>query len=349
MRKAIVNAAGKIAIDNPKYVMRITGDSKEGKDELDNFIDPESKFPVIATTSELLTTGVDAKTCKLIVLDKSISSMTTFKQIVGRGTRIDEEHGKYYFTVMDFKKATELFKDPDFDGEPVVIYEPGKDDPPLPPDPEPGDGDDSDYDGDDDDDTSGGTGVKKIRVSGVTVKILSERVEYLGEDGQLVTETYRDYSRKGIRKEFSSLDEFIRRWSETKKKKAIIAELEEYGIELPKLAEEVGTDYGDFDLICHIAFDQPPLTRQERANNVKKRNYFTKYGDQARAVLEALLQKYEDEGVTSIENASVLKLTPFDQIGTPVEIIKDVFGGKKQYEAAVEDLEQALFTQQISA
>jgi type I restriction enzyme, R subunit len=349
MRKAIVNAAGQIAIDNPKYVMRITGDSKEGKDELDNFIDPESKFPVIATTSELLTTGVDAKTCKLIVLDKSISSMTTFKQIVGRGTRIDEEHGKYYFTVMDFKKATELFKDPDFDGEPVVIYEPGKDDPPLPPDPEPGEGDDGDdYDGDDDDDTSG-TGVKKFRVSGVTVKILSERVEYLGEDGQLVTETYRDYSRKGIRKEFSSLDEFIRRWSETKKKKAIIAELEEYGIELPKLAEEVGTDYGDFDLICHIAFDQPPLTRQERANNVKKRDYFTKYGDKARAVLEALLQKYEDEGVTSIENASVLKLTPFDQIGTPVEIIKDVFGGKKQYEAAVEDLEQALFTQQISA
>ena len=344
MRKAITNEAGQIAIDHPKYVMRITGDSVEGKAELDNFIDPECKFPVIATTSELLTTGVDAKTCKLIVLDKTINSMTTFKQIVGRGTRIDEEHGKYYFTLMDFKKATELFKDPDFDGEPVVIYEPEDDDDPVPPDPQP---DPSDVDHEDDDDES--TGRKKIVVSGVPVTILSKRVEYLGEGGELVTESYRAYSRKHILKEFTSLDDFITKWSAAKKKQAIITELEEYGIELRKLAEEVGADYGDFDLICHIAFDQPPLTRKERANNVRKRDYFSKYGDKARAVLEALLDKYADEGVTSIENSGVLKLTPFDQVGTPVEIIKDVFGGKQQYENALVELEQAIFSQQRSA
>jgi type I restriction enzyme R subunit len=333
MRKAIVNAAGQLARDNSKYVMRITGDSIEGKAELDNFIDPESRYPVIATTSELLTTGVDAKTCKLIVLDKNISSMTTFKQIVGRGTRIDESQNKYFFTIMDFKKATELFKDPDFDGEPVVIYEPDDDDDPVPPDPD-GEGEEGDDEGE---------GVKKFHVSGVEVRILSERVEFLGEDGQMVTESYRDYSRKNIRQEFASLDDFLQKWNSTKKKGAIIEALAEYGIELPKLAKEVGKDYGDFDLICHIAFDQPPLTRSERANNVKKRNYFTQYGDKARAVLEALLDKYADEGITSIENNNVLKLDPFKQLGTPVEIINGVFGGKAQYEEALQALETELF------
>lgn len=337
MRIAIVNAAGRIAVDNPKYVMRITGDSVEGKAELDNFIDPESRFPVIATTSELLTTGVDAKTCKLIVLDKNISSMTTFKQIVGRGTRIDEENNKFFFTIMDFKKATELFKDPDFDGEPVVIYEPGDGDDPVPPDPDPVDGED--------DEISEPEGVYKVRVSGVDVKILAQVVKYLGEDGQLVTESYRDYSRKHILEEYASLDVFINKWNSAKKKEAIINELAEYGIELPKLAIEIGADYGDFDLICHIAYDQPPLTRAERANNVKKRNYFTKYGDQARAVLEALLDKYADEGITTIESPKVLKLKPFDSMGTPVEIINNVFGGKASYENALQELESELFKQ----
>jgi type I restriction enzyme R subunit len=343
MRVAIVNAAGQIAIDNPKYVMRITGDSVEGKAELDNFIDPESKYPVIATTSELLTTGVDAKTCKLIVLDKNIKSMTTFKQIVGRGTRIDEDNNKFFFTIMDFKRATELFRDPDFDGEPVVIYEPGDDDDPVPPDPEP---DPDDEDTDDDDST---TGSKKLRVSGVDVTILAKTVKFLGEDGQLVTESYRDYSRKYIREEYASLDIFINKWNTTKKKVAIFDALEEYGIELPKLAEEVGRDYSDFDLICHIAYDMPPLTRAERANNVKKRNYFTKYGEQVRAVLEALLEKYADEGITTFESSKVLKLKPFDDLGTPVEIINDVFGGKAAYENALQDLERELFKQDQSA
>lgn len=338
MRKAIVNAAGTLAKENSKYVMRITGDSVEGKAELDNFIDPESKYPVIATTSELLTTGVDAKTCKLIVLDKTINSMTTFKQIVGRGTRIEESQNKFFFTILDFKKATELFKDPEFDGEPVVIYEPDDGDDPVPPDPEPGD----------DEDSGGGDeeeGPRKFVVSGVSVSILAERVEYLGEDGQMITESYRDYSRKNIRKEFASIDEFLQKWNSAKKKAAIIETLAEYGIELPNLAKEVGKDYGDFDLICHVAFDQPPLTRRERANNVKKRNYFTKYGDKARVVLEALLDKYADEGVTSIESNSVLKLGPFKQLGTPVEIINGVFGGRAKYEEAIQDLEAELFKQ----
>jgi type I restriction enzyme R subunit len=336
MRAAIVNAAGRLAIDNSKYVMRITGDSVEGKAELDNFIDPESTFPVIATTSELLTTGVDAKTCKLIVLDKNIKSMTVFKQIIGRGTRIDEEYNKYFFTIMDFKKATKLFSDPDFDGEPVVIYEPDDDDDPVPPDPLP-------EEENDDDEVNEETGVYKIRVSGVSVRIIAERIEYLGPDGILITESYRDFTRKQIRSEFASLDDFLQRWQSTKKKQAIIDLLEEYGIVLDNLAAEIGKDYGDFDLICHIAYDQPPLTRKERANNVKKRNYFTKYGEQARAVLTALLEKYADGGIGALESAKVLKLKPFSDMGTPVEIINKVFGGKDNYENAIQELEQELF------
>ena len=341
MRSAIVNAAGQIAIDNPKYVMRITGDSVEGKAELDNFIDPESRFPVIATTSDLLTTGVDAKTCKLIVLDKTITSMTVFKQIIGRGTRIDEEYNKFFFTIMDFKKATELFRDPAFDGEPVVIYEPGDDDDPVPPDPDEPDGDD---DGGDD---NGGR--YKITVSGVQVQIVAERVEYYGPDGKLITESYRDFTRKQINAEFASLDEFLKRWNTAAKKQAIIELLEEHGIILDNLAQEVGKDYGDFDLICHIAWGQPPLTRKERANNVKKRNYFTKYEEKARTVLTALLDKYADDGIGSLENAKVLRLDPFKDMGTPVEIINNIFGGKDKYENAIQELEQALFNQEKSA
>ena len=343
MRVAIVNVAGQLAIDNPRYVMRITGDSVEGKAELDNFIDPESRFPVIATTSDLLTTGIDAKTCKLIVLDKTINSMTIFKQIIGRGTRIDEDNNKWFFTIIDFKKATKLFSDPEFDGDPVIIYEPGDDDDPVPPDPEPGD---------DDDDTTFDPpppGTRKIYVSGVSASIVAERIEYYGPDGNLITESYHDFSRKQIHKEFASLDEFLRRWKRAEKKQVLIELLEEYGIILDNLAEDVGKEYGDFDLICHIAYDQPPLTRKERVNNVKKRNYFTKYGEQARAVLNALLDKYADEGICTIENAKVLKLKPFSELGTPVEIINHVFGGKANYENAVQEMEQELFKQELSA
>ncbi len=341
MRRAIVNAAGKLALENPRYVVRITGDNPQGKAELDNFIDPESTFPVIATTSDMLTTGVDAKTCKLIVLDKSIRAVAIFKQIVGRGTRIDEEHKKYYFTIMDFKKATEHFRDDEFDGPPVVIYEPGDDDPPEPPDPPP---DDDEGDEDDEDDRA-----RKFYVSGVEVSIIAERVEYIGSYGELVTESYIDYSRKQIRHEFASLNDFLINWHETKKKDAIIAELAEYGIDFEKLAREVGAGYGAFDLICHIAYDQPPLTRKERAHNVKKRHYFAKYGEQARAVLEALLDKYADEGLNTIESPKVLRLRPFDSIGTPIEIINNVFGGKARYDEALQELEYELFHQEHTA
>ena len=337
MRVAIVNAAGQLAIDNPKYVMRITGDSVEGKAELDNFIDPESTYPVIATTSELMSTGVDAKTCKVIVLDKNINSMTMFKQIIGRGTRIDEEQNKYYFTIMDFKKATELFRDDDFDGPPIVIYEPGDDDPPEPPDPP------QPYDDEPPFEPPETGESKKVYISGVSARIIAERIEYLGPDGTLITESYRDFTRKQIKSEFASLDDFLKSWNTADKKQVILELLEDHGIVLDNLAEEVGKDYGDFDLICHIAYDQPPLTRKERANQVKKRNYFTKYGDQARAILTALLDKYADEGIRTIENAKVLKLKPFSDIGTPMEIINQVFGGKESYETAIQELEQELF------
>jgi type I restriction enzyme, R subunit len=340
MRVALINAAGKLATENAKYIMRITGDSIEGKAELDNFIDSESRYPVIATTSDLLSTGVDAKTCKLIVLDKTIKSMTTFKQIIGRGTRIEEEFNKYFFTIMDFKKATELFRDPDFDGEPVVIYEPKDDDDPVPPDPETSD---DDFDNDDDNNEKG---VTKIIISGVPARIIAERIEYIGEDGELNTESYKNFTRKKIHSEFESLDVFLKQWNSAKKKQVLIDELEEHGIIFDNLAEEIGKDYGIFDLICHIAYDQPPLTRKERANNVKKRNYFTKYGEKAQAVLNALLDKYADTDIKTIEDKKVLKNKPFDTIGTPMEIINEAFGGKAKYEQAVHDLEGQLFSQE---
>ena len=288
-----------------------------------------------------MTTGVDAKTCKLIVLDKTITSMTIFKQIIGRGTRIDEEHDKWFFTIMDFKKATALFRDPDFDGEPVVIYEPGDDDDPVPPDP-PGEEGEPGI-------VAEPPGVYKVRVSGVPAKIISERIEYIGPDGNLITESYKDFSRKQIRTEYASLDDFLTHWNNAKKKQAIVDELEEHGIVLDNLAAEIGREYGDFDLICHIAYDQPPLTRRERANKVKKRNYFTKYGEQARAVLAALLDKYADEGVSTLESPKVLRLDPFRNMGTPVEIINNIFGGKDRFDNAIQELERELFRQDVTA
>lgn len=337
MRSALVNAAGKRARDNPKYVMRITGDNPEGKAQLDNFIDPEQPYPVIVTTSQLLTTGVDAKTCKLIVLDRTINSMTMFKQIIGRGTRIDEDNNKFFFTIMDFKRATELFRDPDFDGEPVVIYEPGDDDDPVPPDPPDDDEDDDDFDDP--------TGTGKLTISGVAARVLNERIEYVGADGKLVTESYRDFARKQIASEYQSLDDFVWHWNASERKQAIIDELEHRGVILANLAEEVGKDIGDFDLLVHVAFGAPPLTRRERAEKVKKRNYFGKYSETARAVLEALLDKYADEGVEAIEDAKVLRLKPFSTIGTPMEIIRGAFGGKDAYEAALRELEDQIYGQ----
>jgi len=343
MRQALVNENADLAADNPKYVMRITGDEQVGKAELDNFIDPESTYPVIATTSELLTTGVDAQTCKLIVLDQSIQSMTKFKQIIGRGTRINEAFDKFYFTIMDFKKATELFADPDFDGEPVQIYNPGPTDPPEPPEPPEGPSGPGPTDiPEPPEGGNGGEGRVKYYVDNIPVWVVRERVQYYGSDGKLITESLKDYTRKALLKEYESLDQFLQTWTDVGQKKQIIEELEKHGVLFEALEDEVGKNLDAFDLICHIAFDQPPLTRRERAEKVRKRNYFTKYGDQTRLVLDALLDKYADEGIENIEDLNILKVPPISHLGTPLEIVQQ-FGGKERYIAAVRDLSNALY------
>jgi len=348
MRTALVNANPDIAADNRRYVVQVTGDNEEGKKELDNFIDPEQRFPVIATTSKLMSTGVDAQTCKLIVLDQRIQSMTQFKQIIGRGTRINKVYEKYFFTIMDFKKATELFSDPDFDGDPVQIYEPPPDGPVVPPEPEEEDDATDPPDGFGDDIILGGDmpmpgcGRVKYYVDDVPVAVAAERVQYYGPDGKLITESLRDYTKKAVRKEYASLDQFLKTWTEADRKEAVIEELRKKGLFLEALQEEVGTDYGAFDLICHIAYGQPPLTRKERAQNVRKRDHFHLYGEEARAVLDALLDKFADQGIADIEDINVLKIDPLTQFGTPVEIIRK-FGTKKEYLNAVRELEKELY------
>ncbi len=355
MRQALVNENSDLVSQNHKYVMRITGDNEEGKAELDNFIFPESKYPVIAVTSKLMTTGVDAQTCKLIVLDQRIQSMTEFKQIIGRGTRINEDFNKYYFTIIDFKKATELFADPDFDGEPVQIYTPkNPDDSPVPPDDETEENSENqnnpyeqnqsndDFTFDDSHNNEEGSKVRKYVVSNVEVKVAAERVQYFDANGKLITESLKDYTKKTLSKEFASLDDFLTKWTKSEKKQAIIEELSNQGIFFEALADEVGKDCDPFDLLCHVAWDMPPLTRKERAEQVKKQNYFTKYGEKARIVLEALLDKYADAGIVQIEQTQILTVSPFTNIGTPIEIIK-AFGGLEQYNQAIHDLEQALY------
>jgi len=341
-----VNGNADLCRDNPKFVMRITGDNDEGKAELDNFIDPESRYPVITTTSKLMTTGIDAQTCQLIVLDQRIQSMTEFKQIIGRGTRVNEDYGKYYFTIMDFRKVTELFADPDFDGDPVQIYEPKEDEPIVPPDEEGGEASGEGNDGADpiEEIIIDEPPHKPVRyvVDDVGVDIVSVREQYYGKDGKLITESLNDYTRKTVTEEFDSLDDFVRRWSEADKKQAIIGELTEQGVLFDALADEVGKDFDPFDLICHVAFGQPPLTRKERADNVKKRHYFAKYGEQARAVLEALLDKYADGGIENIEDMGVLKVQPINQFGSPVEIVR-AFGGKESFQNAIQELEEQLY------
>ena len=348
MRQAMVNANPDLAAANAKYVMRITGDNDEGKAQLDNFIDPESTYPVIACTSRLMSTGVDAQTCHLIVLDRRIASMTEFKQIIGRGTRINEDYNKLFFTIMDFKRATALFADPDFDGDPVQIYEPNEGEAIVPPD-EPAEGGEEEPPGGTIVDALGGeetlvTRSIKYYVNNVEVRVATERVQYLDEYGKLITESLKDYSRKTVRQSYASLNAFLTVWNDAEKKQAILDELAAKGVFLEELAEQVGRDYDAFDLVCHVAFDAPPLTRKERADNVKKRNVFAKYGDKARAVLDTLLQKYADSGIKSVESLEILKVDPLTAHGTPVEIVK-LFGGRDGYLAAIRELETALYQQ----
>jgi type I restriction enzyme R subunit len=365
MRTALAKQNADLVAENYKYVMQITGDNDEGKRELDNFINPEEKYPVIATTSELMTTGVDAQTCKVIVLDANINSMTKFKQIIGRGTRINEEFGKLYFTILDFRNATDLFADKDFDGDPLRVKPVSQEE---------------DLSGvlieEEEDNTvpvvdeatgteivfvepeirypvgsnSGGNSHvrepdvrrEKVYVNGVDVSVLVSREMYFDQHGKPITTSLKDHTREIITKKFASLDDFLKRWNTTDRKEAIIAELQEQGVMVEALYDAVNKEVDLFDLICHVAFDQPPLTRQERANNVKKRNYFTKYGDQAKKVLEALLDKYADEGITNMESIEVLRVNPFDEFGSPLEIINE-FGSKDKYLQAVKELEIELY------
>lgn len=342
MRQALVNENSDLVAKDPRYVMRITGDNPEGKAQLDNFIDEDSPYPTIVTTSKLLTTGVDCKTCKLIVLDSHIVSMTEFKQIVGRGTRLKPEYGKEYFTVMDFRNVSRLFADPEFDGEPVQIYDPEDGDdivPPTPPDDGNG-GDDGDENGGDGGES--GSGRTKYYIQDASVKVINERVMYYDVDGKLITESLKDYSKKGILQEFATLDDFIKRWNSEEKKDAIIDELKEHGVLLDALKDEVGQDLDEFDLICHIAFDQKPLTRSERAKKAKKEDYLSKYSETARAVIEAILDKYQDEGRFDFEDVKVLKFKPFDQFGNSMKIAKE-FGGKNQFIKAMKELEKNIY------
>ena len=355
MRQALINENADLMAESSRYVMRITGNDPEGQAQLGNFIDPESRYPVLVTTSRLLSTGVDAQTCRLIVLDRDVGSMTEFKQIVGRGTRVHEDTRKFFFTVMDFRGATNHFADPDFDGEPVQIYEPGESDPVSPPD----DGNTAGDDGADEGDkpgegetlidvgtdiniTDGGDKKGKVYVDGVPVIIVAERVEYLDESGKLVTESLRDFTKKALRKHFTSLDDFLTRWNCAERKQALLDELSAEGLALDVIAEELGKDLDPFDLICHVAFDRKPLTRRERVENVQKRDVFAKYGDQARAVLRALLDKYADEGMLNLDDTNVLRIPPLNAMGTPVQLIK-AFGGKVGFEDAVHALQNELY------
>lgn len=365
MRRALVNLNPEQVKKNDKYIMKITGDDEIGKAQLDNFINPKKPYPVIATTSELMTTGVDAKTCKLVVLDQNIQSMTKFKQIIGRGTRIDERYGKLWFTILDFKKATELFADERFDGIPEKVMDTtpediadpdsdfeekleeisehdeeqvtGVDEPPAPP-----------YQVTDTDDVGplpeeDEKKIRKFHVNGVAVGVIAQRVQYYDADGKLVTESFKDYTRKTLLKEYASLDDFTRKWQDADRKEAIIHELEQQGIIWEVLAEEVGKDLDPFDMLCHVVYGQPPLTRKERAENVRKRNYFTKYSEAAQAVLDNLLDKYADAGVQEIESIQVLKLKPFDSMGTLPEIIKTGFGDRNGYNQALSELENEIY------
>ena len=344
MRTALVNENSDMCRKNPDYVVRITGSDPYGQSKLDYFISVASKYPVIATTSKLLSTGVDCKMVKLIVLDQRINSMTEFKQIVGRGIRIREKDGKTHFTIMDFRNITRLFADPDWDGpievdesygkqkpkpypeykdDPTIIHEP---DPKPRPNPKP-----------------------IVDKNGCRVEVINKVVSVYDANGKLLrTESITDYTRKNINDTYVNLDDFINHWNAAEKKAEITDLMRESGIDLQALKIERNMeDVDDFDFICHIAYGKKPLTRKERAENVKKRDVFNRYGAEARKVLEALLDKYANDGISQLENRMVLKLDPFRQMGSPANIAK-LFGGNKQYFSAVKELENLIYNNSIA-
>lgn len=335
MRQALVNLNSDMVKENPDYVVRITGSDDYGKKKLDYFISVSAPYPVIATTSKLLSTGADCKMTKLIVLDEMIGSMTEFKQIIGRGTRLREKEGKTHFVVMDFRNVSRLFADPDWDG-PIVIDPgftpgghtpppgPGPVDPPTPPNPP--------------------TVKPVVGRDGCKVEIIHKTVSVYDANGKLLRqESIVDYTKENIRGEYASLDNFIRQWSKEEKKEKIKEMLLERGIDLELMkADQNMADVDDFDFICHVAFDKKPLTRKERANNVKKRDFLSKYSGVAKEVLEALLDKYMNTGIYEIEKTEILKLDPFLKLGKPAKIA-GYFGGKAGYLQAVKELEEAIY------
>ena len=338
MRQALVNLNSDMVKENPDYVVRITGSDDYGKKKLKYFISVSEPYPVIATTSKLLSTGADCKMTKLIVLDEMIGSMTEFKQIIGRGTRLREKEGKTHFVVMDFRNVTRLFADPDWDG-PIMIdpgFTPGGQTPPSTPGP---------------DDPPGSVeppGLKNpkpiVSRDGCKVEIIHKTVSVYDANGKLLRqESIVDYTKENIRGEYASLDNFIRQWSKEEKKEKIREMLLERGIDLELMKSEQGmVDVDDFDFICHVAFDKKPLTRKERANNVKKRDFLSKYSGVAREVLESLLDKYMNTGIYEIEKTEILKLDPFQKLGKPAKIA-GYFGGKAGYMQAVKELEEAIY------
>jgi type I restriction enzyme R subunit len=331
MRQALINLNSDLVKDNPDYIMRITGDNPEGKEKLDYFIDPNEKYPTIVTTSKLMTTGVDAKTTRLIVIDSMINSLTEFKQIIGRGTRLLEDYNKFFFTIMDFRGVTKLFYDPGFDGDPLPIPPIAPGTPPSPP---------GDW---------VGPGIppidKKIYVKGVEVTIIGERISYYGPEGKLITESLIDYTKRNLLKQYATLDSFINDWSHADKKSAIIEELKNQGILLDALKDEAKKDLDDFDLILHIAFDKKPLTKKERVANVKKRGYLNKYSEVCQKILSNLLDKYMDGGIAQIEDTRILNTHPFDEFGSPITIA-GYFGGKEPFMQAINGLADNLYANQ---
>ncbi len=331
MRQALINENGDMCAVDDRYVMRITSNDEEGVKQLYNFRDVESQYPVLVTTSKLLSTGVDVQTVKYIVLDSNIRSMTEFKQIIGRGTRVREDLDKLYFTIFDFRDVTRLFHDPDFDG-PIEQQEdfrphksgPGPESPPKIP--------------------SNDTEKKPKYILGdTTVTVSQKHVQFLDKNGNLITESLIDYTKRNVRNKYSSLNNFLSAWNAADRKQAIVEELEMHGVFFNELCEEIGKDLDPFDLILHIVFDQPPLTRKERAEHVRKRNYFTKYGEKAAEILNVLLTKYADSGLEDLENVDILKVDPIKNYGTQVYIVNNIFGGIQKYNEAIKELEAAIY------
>lgn len=337
MRAALVNENSEMCIKYPDYVVRITGSDDYGQSKLDYFISVASKTPVIATTSKLLSTGVDCKMVKLIALDQRINSMTEFKQIVGRGTRIREKEGKTHFTIMDFRNITRLFADPDWDG-PLEVDKGYVKDTPRP------ERQPKDKPFGDEDTPQAHEERPIVDRDGCQVRIINKVVSVYDTDGKLLrTESITDYTKKNINDTYATLSDFVRRWNEAEHKSQIAELLRENGIDLQALKHDQGMDdVDDFDFICHIAYGRKPLTRKERADNVRKRDVFHKYGPEAQKVLDALLDKYMNEGISQLENRKVLTLDPFRQMGSPASIAK-LFGGNQQYFAAVKELESFIY------